>query len=228
MSGAPGSDAVPAPTSEPATGGHRPNRRVLRAGETRAPPPDAVAATDPSTDGRSESSYRRRLGVEDSPPAEPSSGRAPPNMELTEANVTEVWSRAVEPDWREWRRNLPGSLPTSVCQKRTGFRSRSRPGSVVQQDDLRATRQPGGVSRSRTRVAWSGSRVRVSFAVEDGPDGMPAREDSPPAQVVSRHTNVLMEITKHPMIRRAGESSSARRRPKSSTHPTALSVNQLE
>ena len=63
--------------------------------------------------------------------------------------------------------------------------------------------QPGNLAdfeKALARVV--GKRVRVSFEVEDGP-AVP-QEKKPATQVVSPHQR-LMEITKHPMIRRAGE-----------------------
>jgi hypothetical protein len=120
-------------------------------------------------------------------------------MELNEANVTEVWSRAVaqmegmaaDPARQFAHVRLPEANRILVT-----FKAGSAFNKTI-------CEQPGNLAefeKSLARVV--GRRVRVSFEVEDGP-AIP-REKQSAAQVVSPHQR-LMEITKHPMIRRAGE-----------------------
>ncbi|NLS97884.1 MAG: DNA polymerase III subunit gamma/tau [Planctomycetaceae bacterium] len=158
----------------------------------QAPPPEAVAA-DPST--AADNGVAGDLASDSSEPSEV----ATLELELTEANVTEVWSRAVgqlegmaaEPARQFAHVRLPEANRIQVT-----FKAGSAFNKTI-------CEQPGNLTEfeeSLRRVV--GRRVRVSFAVEDGPAA--AREKQPPAQVVSPHQR-LMEITKHPMIRRAGE-----------------------
>ena len=122
-----------------------------------------------------------------------------PTMELTDANVTEVWSRAVarlegmaaEPARQFAHVHLPEPNRILVTFK---------PGGVFNKTICEQPMNLADFEKALDQVV--GRRVRVSFAVEDSP--AVAREERPAAQVVSPHQR-LMEITKHPLIRRAGE-----------------------
>ena len=139
-----------------------------------------------------------------SPPSEESetvepvaSGTSP--IELHEGNVTEVWSQVVgqiegmaaDPAKQFAHVRLPEANRIVVT---------FRPGSAFNKT---ICEQPGNLAEFEKVLAQVvGRRIRVSFEVEDGPDAHPERK--PQQQVVSPHQR-LMEITKHPMIRRAGE-----------------------
>ena len=122
-----------------------------------------------------------------------------PQMELTEANVTEVWSRTVgqvegmaaDPARQFAHVHLPEADRIVVT---------FRPGSAFNKTICEQPTNLADFETTLTRVV--GRRVRVSFEVEDGPAVSPKKK--PAAQVVSPHQR-LMEIAKHPMIRRAGE-----------------------
>ena len=140
-----------------------------------------------------------------SPPAQeaPEASERPatnsPPMELSESNVTEVWSRAV--GQVEGMAADPAKQFAHICLPEANkivvtFRSGSAFNKTI-------CEQPGNLAEFEKAVAdIVGQRVRISFEVEDGPVTHP--EKKPPSQVVSPHQR-LMEITKHPMIRRAGE-----------------------
>ena len=120
-------------------------------------------------------------------------------LDLSEGNVTEVWSQVVgqiegmaaDPAKQFAHVRLPEANRIVVT---------FRPGSAFNKT---ICEQPGNLAEFEKVLAQVvGRRIRVSFEVEDGPDAHPERK--PQQQVVSPHQR-LMEITKHPMIRRAGE-----------------------
>ncbi len=168
-----------------------------------APPPQrAQASTAPApapVQRPHEPAPKQEPADGSEPPATGSGSDALPEIELTEANVTEVWSRAVgrlegmaaEPARQFAHVRLPETSRILVT---------FRPGG-----DFNKTicEQPGNLAEFERAVSQLvGRRVRVSFEVEVGTAD--TREKRPAAQVVSPHQR-LMEITKHPMIRRAGE-----------------------
>jgi DNA polymerase-3 subunit gamma/tau len=129
---------------------------------------------------------------------EPESGKSP-EMDLTESNVTEVWSRAVgrlegmaaDPAKQFAHVRLPEANRILVTFKAGGAFNKT------------ICEQPGNLADFENALKQLvGRHVRVSFEVEDGP--AVSRDKKPAAQVVSPHQR-LMEVTKHPMIRRAGE-----------------------
>lgn len=188
----------------PGSASPSPRPRPAQPSQPARPPEPAAVRSTPQAEPPS-SPENQAPEPDDIPPAtEESEEREPlaantPQMELSEANVTEVWSRAVgrmegmaaDPAKQFAHVHLPESNRIVVT---------FRPGSAFNKT---ICEQPGNLAdfeKALARVV--GRRVRVSFELEDEP-AVP-REKKPAAQVVSPHQR-LMEITKHPMIRRAGE-----------------------
>jgi DNA polymerase-3 subunit gamma/tau len=124
---------------------------------------------------------------------------AVPEIELNEANATEIWSRALSQldgmaaDPAKQFAHVRLSEPNKILVTFKAGNAFNK--TICEQPDNLAE-----FDKALARVV--GRRVRVSFEVEDGP-AIP-REKKPAAKVVSPQQR-LMDITKHPMIRRAGK-----------------------
>ncbi len=192
--GSPGSSApAPRPAAAPQPPARAPQQEPPRPAPQQKTPPPTPQQTPKDSDSSTVASP-----IEDPPPAEPEPCGTP-QTELTEANVTEVWSRAVSKI-----RGMAADPAKQFAHVRLPDPNRIlvtfRPGGVFNRT---ICEQPGNVADFEKELArLVGQRVRVSFDVEDGP-AVP-REKKPAAQVVSPHQR-LMEIAKHPVIRRAGE-----------------------
>ncbi|MHB8900804.1 MAG: DNA polymerase III subunit gamma/tau [Thermoguttaceae bacterium] len=146
----------------------------------------------------------RSRSHEDEAPAEsvesfPVDARSDPETELTPANVTEIWSRAIsrvegmaaDPARQFAHVRLAEANRIVVTFKAGGVFNKT------------ICEQPANLAEFEGSLEQIvGRRVRVAFAVENEPAA--AIERKTPVQMVSPHQR-LMEITKHPMIRRAGE-----------------------
>jgi DNA polymerase III subunit gamma/tau len=191
-SGGPGSTSPaprpkPAQTPPPARTPESPAIHQTPQAQPPSPPENQTAEPDDIPPATEESEEREQLPPEAS------------QVELSEANVTEVWSRAVgqmegmaaDPARQFAHVHLPEANRIVVT---------FRPGSAFNKT---ICEQPGNLADfEKALIRVVGQRVRVSFEVEDAP-AVP-REKKPAAQVVSPQQR-LAEITKHPMIRRAGE-----------------------